>query len=263
MGLPGKQLQLLQTVASAAGKGNRKLVVVSVNAGMLDLSWAKSSAQVSAVLNCIYLGMAAGTAIADTLVGKSNPAGRLPITYYQSISDIGTIDHYRMHPTADSPGRTYRYYTGPVIYPFGFGLSYSQFKYDRATLTPGPAIAPCDGLEVSVVVHNTGGYTGDEVVQLYLSIRNSTVIVANSQLVAFQRVAISRGGSQRVTFRLSADDNAVMRDGDFKQVIEPGVRQLWVGGSSSAAMSPGAVVSFLVTGKPTLLSACKTAKTAA
>jgi len=106
--LPGKQLQLLQLVAAGSAT---PVTLVTVNAGMLDLSWVKGSAKVGAILNAPYLGMQAGTAIAQLLLGEWSPAGRLTMTYYKNISDIGPMGSYELHPTLGglSPkGRTYR-----------------------------------------------------------------------------------------------------------------------------------------------------------
>ena len=107
--LPGAQLELLQAIAAAGAANGAPVVLVSVNAGMLDLSWAQASPAVGAILNAPYLGQAAGTALAATLFGESNPAARLPISYYRNIDDIGPISDYRMHPVAGvTKGRTYR-----------------------------------------------------------------------------------------------------------------------------------------------------------
>jgi hypothetical protein len=134
--LPGDQLLLLQQVTAAAAAAKQPCVLVSVNAGMLDLSWAQSSTSVGAVINAPYLGMTAGTALASTLLGENNPGGRLPTTWYKSLADIGPITDYEMYPSAATglKGRTHRYYDGPVLYPFGAG------RYVSSSL---PGSCPC------------------------------------------------------------------------------------------------------------------------
>ena len=114
----GAQLELLQQIAAAASS-SKPCILITINAGQLDLAWAKGSASVGAIINAPYLGQTAGSALAATLLGESNPAARLPTTWYSSISDIGPITDYTMLPAGGKAGRTYRYFDGPVLYPFG------------------------------------------------------------------------------------------------------------------------------------------------
>lgn len=165
--LPGKQLDLLQSITSAHKRSKvGRVVVVTINAGMLDLSWPQQSDSVGAIVLGMYLGMTSGQAIADTLLGNNNPAGRLPITYYQNISQIGGLSNdYGILPTKHRHGRTYRYFSGPVLYPFGYGLSFTRFEYSGAMISPNIA-NPCNTVSVTATVSNVGDYDGDEVVQL-------------------------------------------------------------------------------------------------
>eukprot|EP00040_Diaphanoeca_grandis_P005867 m.34837 g.34837 ORF g.34837 m.34837 type:complete len:844 (-) comp17046_c0_seq1:250-2781(-) len=260
--LPGKQLELLQRVVQRQQlkhttiSNNNRVILFTANAGMLDLSWAKSSAGVGAILNGAYLGMSAGTALARTLFGLNNPAGRLPITYYSDISELGMLgDDYTMYPSKTSKGKTYRYFKGaPPLFPFGFGLSYSTFHYSVGAIED--EVQPCTEVMVTVAVTNTGFVDGDEVVQLYVNIANASVPTAIRQLVSFQRVFIKAGATSTVTFVLTPSDNAVMRDGDFVQVVEPGLRTLWIGASSDPAISPGIAVKYEVVGETVEVAKC-------
>ena len=114
----GAQLELLQQIAAAASS-SKPCILITINAGQLDLAWAKGSASVGAIINAPYLGQTAGSALAATLLGASNPAARLPTTWYKFLSDIGPITDYSMLPAGGKAGRTYRYFDGPVLYPFG------------------------------------------------------------------------------------------------------------------------------------------------
>jgi xylan 1,4-beta-xylosidase len=168
--LPGRsnlhsRLFLLQAAVSAA---KSPVILVLINAGMLDVSWAVESPGVSAMLHAPMLGMTSGIAIADALTGKVNPAGRLTHTWYSAdgIAAIGNITDYRIHPDESGyPGRTYRYTTAGILFPFGYGLSYASWRYDA--LAVNPALAhPCDTVVLSVTLYNDASVDGDEVVQV-------------------------------------------------------------------------------------------------
>jgi len=252
--LPGMQQALLQDVANIG----KPTILISVNAGMVDLSWALASSSVAVVINSIYQGMTTGTALGMTLTGATNPAARLPISYYRNISDTGGLHEYNMH------SRTYRYSRAEVVRPFGFGLGFSAFEYSHGMVLGAeagagesatrpsavrPSFAPCDTVVLSVAVRNTGALDGDEVVQVYLRIHNASVTVPNIQLVAFNRTAVPAGKAPvTVTFAIRPAYQAVMRDPDFVPVVEPGIRELWIGGSSDPRFSPGVSLSYEVTG---------------
>ena len=153
--LPADQRRLLES-AQALGK---PLVVVLMNGGPIGLEWAKEHA--AAILEAWYPGQAGGQAIAQVIAGQADPGGRLPLTFYRSVADLPPFDDYAMR------GRTYRYFAGTPVYPFGFGLSYAQFDYRALRVEPARG-GPEKGLRVSVTVRNTGARAGDEVVQLYL-----------------------------------------------------------------------------------------------
>src|SRR5262249_6230802 len=144
-------------IAKAAGK---PLVVVLMNGSAMSVNWAAENA--NAILEAWYPGEEGGAAVAETLAGANNPSGRLPVTFYRSVADLPPFEDYAMK------GRTYRYFTGPVLYPFGFGLSYSKFEYRNLKLS-AQTLEAGKPLTVDVDVKNTSARAGDEVVQLYLS----------------------------------------------------------------------------------------------
>ena len=189
--LPAPQERLLERIAQIG----KPTVLVLLNGSALSVNWAQE--RVPAILEAWYPGQAGGTAIADVLFGAYDPGGRLPVTFYRSVSDLPPFDDYRM------AGRTYRYFGGTPLYPFGFGLSYTTFAYDRMATSAG-SLAPGDTLTVSVDVRNTGERAGDEVVQLYVRHERSAVPRPKRELRGFQRVTLRPGERHTVTFRLPA-----------------------------------------------------------
>ena len=169
--LPKPEQELLEAVA-AAGK---PVVLVLANGSALAVNWAQE--HVNAILESWYAGEEGGAAVAETLSGKNNPAGRLPVTFYTGIDQLPPFEDYAMK------GRTYRYFEGKPLYPFGYGLSYTTFSYSGLTL-PKKALKAGDPLTAEVTVTNTGKREGDEVVQLYLSFPN----VAGAPIARLARV---------------------------------------------------------------------------
>nr|XP_020664513.1 probable beta-D-xylosidase 2 [Pogona vitticeps] len=219
--LPGHQLDLLQdVVAWAAG---RPVILLLFNAGPLDVSWAKAHDGVGAILACFFPAQATGLAIAKVLVGEegANPAGRLPATWPAGMHQVPPMENYTM------AGRTYRYYgDDPPLYPFGYGLSYTLFRYSDLAL--GAEVVPvCGNLSLSVVVENVGPRDGEEVVQLYLRWGEASVPVPRWQLVGFRRVLVPQGQATKVPFLLSFRQRAVWA-GEWR--LEPGSFSLFAGG---------------------------------
>ena len=186
--LPETEENLVKAMI-ATGK---PVVVVLTSGSALAVNYAAEHA--AAILSAWYGGEEAGTAIADTLAGTNNPAGRLPVTFYKSTSQLPEFTDYNMK------GHTYRYFTGEPLYPFGFGLSYSTFQYSGLT-----AKRTDKGAEIRATVKNTSKVDGDEVVQLYIGggpgadapIRN---------LRGFQRIRLRAGESRQVTFTVASGD---------------------------------------------------------
>jgi beta-glucosidase len=218
--LPAPQQRLLERIG-ALGKPT---VLVLLSGSALAVEWAQQ--HVPAILHAWYPGQAGGTAIADVLFGNYNPAGRLPVTFYRSTSDLAPFDDYRMS------GRTYRYFAGKPLYPFGHGLSYTSFRYDRLR-TSAPTLRAGGTIDVSVDVTNMGKRAGDEVVQLYVQHVGSKVPRQLLELRGYQRITLKPGDTRAVTLPLRADDLAYWDTATDRWVTEPDRVRLRVGASSA------------------------------
>jgi beta-glucosidase len=214
--LPGPQEELIKEV-QALGK---PVVLVLLGGSALAVNWANDN--VPAILDAWYPGEEGGTAIADVIFGDYNPAGRLPVTFYKSIADLPPFTEYSMK------NRTYRYFKGEPLYPFGFGLSYSTFKYSKLQFEPA-RVRVGNPVNVSVEVQNTGQVAGDEVVQVYLSDVAATFLVPIRSLVGIKRVTLKPGETRKLSFTISPEQMSVVDD-DGKRLIEPGEFELTVGG---------------------------------
>jgi len=242
--LPAPQRRLLEALA-ATGK---PLVVVLTSGGAVELDWAKTHAD--AILAAWYPGQSGGGAIAETLAGLNNPAGRLPVTFYKSARDLPPLVEYAMK------GRTYRYFEGEPTYPFGYGLSYTRFDYGAPSLSAGTLKAGED-LVVEAQVANVGDRAGDEVVQAYLTPprpadyrgRQADRLLLRT-LVGFDRVTLKPGERGKVRFVLSPRDlSQVGRSG--ARAVVPGRYTLFVGGGQPG-QAPGQTVSFTIEGQQEL-----------
>jgi beta-glucosidase len=189
--LPEVQTELLKALK---GTGT-PLVFVMLTGSAIAIPWENEN--VPSILNAWYGGQSAGTAVADVLFGDYNPAGRLPVTFYKSDSDLPSFSDYDMR------GRTYRYFKGDALYPFGFGLSYTSFNY---SLIKAPAsISKGKNIRVSAVVKNTGAANGEEVVQVYVSHKNAKGQAPSKALKGFVRIALKAGESKNMVFTLSPE----------------------------------------------------------
>jgi beta-glucosidase len=213
--LPKPEEELLEAVA-ATGK---PLVVVLTNGSALGVNWANAHA--NAILDAWYPGEEGGTAVAQTLSGKNNPAGRLPVTFYKDVSQLPPFEDYAMK------GRTYRYFEGAPLYPFGYGLSYTTFTYSGLTL-PTSAVAAGTPVNVEVTVTNAGNRAGDEVAQLYLEFPKVPGAPLRA-LRGFQRVHLEAGASQTVHFRLHSRDLSMVTE-QGEPIIAEGQYAVSVGG---------------------------------
>ena len=213
--LPEQQHALLKAV-----KGVGKPVILVLNAGSaLAVNWAKEN--IDAIINVGYPGEEGGNALADVLLGDYNPAGRLPVTYYKSLSELPPFENYNMK------GRTYRYYTGTPLYPFGYGLSYTRFKYSDLNV-PGQVKAG-ESINISVTVSNVGEMAGDEVVQLYLTDKKASTPRPVKQLEGFERIHLNAGESKVVEFTLTPRQLSLINI-NSDRVIEAGEFNVYVGG---------------------------------
>lgn len=200
-------------------KLGKPLVFVCMSGGSMAFNWEAENAD--ALIQAWYGGQATGTAITDILFGRTNPSGHLPVTFYKSDTDLPPVGDYSMK------NRTYRYFNGDVLYPFGYGLSYTTFKYGKL-LSP-EVVQIGDSVRVSVEVTNTGRVVGDEVVQLYLSHQAQDSATPICQLANFKRVTLRPGERRLVDFILSSKDLAYIDEcGDLNE--NPGVVSLYVGG---------------------------------
>jgi beta-glucosidase len=218
--LPASQQRLLERVMALG----RPTVLVLLNGSALAVNWAQ--ANVPAILEAWYPGQAAGTAIADVLFGDYNPGGRLPVTFYRGTEDLPPFEDYRM------TGRTYRFFGGSPLYPFGHGLSYTTFRYDRLR-TSAASIRPDGSVTVSVDVTNTGARTGDEVVQLYVRYPGSAVARPIRDLRGYRRIMLEPGRTRTVAFELAAADLAYWDPAADRWVVEETAVQVEVGASSA------------------------------
>ena len=198
--LPAVQLALLEKL-KATGK---PLVFVNLSGSAIAMPWVDANA--NAVLQAWYPGQAAGTAVADVLLGRCNPAGRLPVTFYRATADLPDFHDYNMES-----GHTYRFFKGKPLYAFGHGLSYTKFGYANLRVTPTAG----NTLTVSVDVTNTGGRDGDEVVQVY---GVPPAARENQALCGFARVALKAGQKKTVTITVPA--TALRRWSVLKQDYE-------------------------------------------
>jgi beta-glucosidase len=213
--LPQSQKQLLERIC-ALGKPT---VLVLLNGGALAVNWAAEN--VAAILEAWYPGGQGGTAVAEAIAGDFSPAGRLPVTFYKSIDQLPPFDDYSM---AD---RTYRYFQGEPLYPFGYGLSYTSFAYSKPRVDH-KKIAADGAVTVSVEVTNTGATASDEVVQLYL-MHPGVPGAPLRALQGFQRIHFDRGEKKTVSFHLQGRDLSIVVPEGVRRIV-PGKVNVWVGG---------------------------------
>ncbi len=220
--LPSIQTELMKKLKSTG----KPVVFVMMTGSAIAIPWENEN--IPAIINAWYGGQAAGTAIADVIFGDYNPAGRLPVTFYKSDRDLPGFSDYSMH------NRTYRYFKGEALYPFGYGLSYSTFKYDM--LKVPASIRAGKNISVSARVTNTGKMDGDEVVQLYLSYQNVNGEAPIKALKGFQRISLKAGESKVLSFELTAEQlSLVNKEGKMYQ--PKGKLMISVGGGQPGVKS--------------------------
>ena len=216
LALPGEQEALLQAVAATG----TPVVLVLLNGSAVAINWADE--HIPAILEAWYPGQAGGRAVAEALFGDTNPGGRLPVTFYRSVDQLPPFEDYAM------AGRTYRYFDGEVLYPFGYGLSYTRFEYADMRLNFDRMEGP-ETLEVACRVRNIGQVAGDEVVQVYIRDEEASVPVPRHSLAAFRRVRLAPGEETQVLLRVAPRAFGCVND-DGEWVIEPGKFIVFVGG---------------------------------
>jgi beta-glucosidase len=231
--LPKPEEDLLEAVKTA----HKPLVVVLMSGSALSANWVNENAD--AVLQAWYPGEEGGLAVGETLAGINNPAGRLPVTFYRSVSDLPAFTDYSM------AHRTYRYFRGPVLYPFGFGLSYSRFSYANLTLSP-KAIQAGGSLAIGVDVENISSLQGDEVVELYQSYPGRAEAPIRV-LRGFQRISLAPGETRHVQFELDSRDLSWV-DSDGDRIVSDGTFEIFVGGAQPGENTSGLSGTFSIQG---------------
>jgi beta-glucosidase len=221
LGLPANQERLAEAVIAA----NPKTVVVLMSAGPLTVPWLKDHAR--AMLQAWWPGEEGGDAIADVLFGQANPAGRLPYTIYASESQVPPQDEYDI-----TKGFTYMYVKGAPLYPFGYGLSYSKFKYSNLRLS-SKDISGDGNITATVDAKNTSDRAGDEVVQLYTRELHPSIVRPSHELRGFQRITLQPGEKQTITFTVPADKLAFYDVIRHAFVVEPDSYEIQIGASSA------------------------------
>ena len=234
--LPKVQTALMKVLKSTG----KPVVFVMMTGSAIATPWEAQN--IPAIINCWYGGQSAGTAVADVLFGDYNPAGRLPVTFYANDSDLPDFSDYSMK------GRTYRYFAGKPLYGFGYGLSYSSFKYDQLVL---PAeLKKGQALNISVAVTNTGKMAGEEVVQLYLTHPKTATRSPLKTLKGFERITLKPGERKVLKFTLSPSELMLINEEGLAYAMK-GKVMISTGGSQPDELNPTSgnlvkkVISFL------------------
>ncbi len=223
--LPGAQHELVQAMHAA---NPRTILVISSNCPVA-VNWEQE--HLPAIVGGMFLGEQQGSALADVLFGDYNPGGKLSTTWYRSVEDLPQFSDYNVRH-----GRTYMYFRGRPLYPFGHGLSYTTFQYKNLQVS-GPTLAPGGRVTIKLEVTNTGDRDGDEVVQLYVHCETSgNVERPLKQLANFERVPLKQGETRTVSFTLAHDDQALAYwdEAKYDFVVEPGTVDILAGASSAA-----------------------------
>ena len=240
--LPAAQEKLLEKI-QATGK---PMVLVLMNGSALAVNWA--DANVPAILEAWYPGEEGGTAVAEAIAGDFSPAGRLPVTFYKSTEQLPPFEDYSMAK------RTYRYFSGEALYPFGYGLSYTRFVYGKPRVEHASVAA--DGVvKITVDVTNKGAMAGDEVIQLYVT-HPGVPGAPLRALQGFQRVNLERGDRKEVTFTLQDRALSIVDEAGKRRIV-PGKVEVWIGGGQPVqrvelGKVAGAKTEFTITSEATL-----------
>lgn len=220
--LPSVQTDFLKAL-KATGK---PVIFVMMTGSAIAIPWEAEN--IPAILNAWYGGQAAGSAVADVLFGDYNPSGRLPVTFYRSDADLPSFEDYSM------ANRTYRYFKGEPLYPFGFGLSYTTFKFGEVKLSK-QTLGKNDLLRADVTVTNTGKKKGDEVVQLYVT-HEGVAYAPLSALKSFKRITLQPGASQKISFNITPD-LLMLVDKNGNTVFQPGKVKIIIADSAPSNRS--------------------------
>lgn len=215
--LPADQIEFLQEIY----KVNKNIVPVLVVGSSMAINWENDN--LPAIVNAWYPGESGGKAVAEVLFGDYNPAGRLPLTFYKSIDQLPDFGDYDI-----SKGRTYQYFKGNVLYPFGYGLSYTSFKYSNLRISDN-----AEEVDVKFQLKNTGKRNGDEVAQVYVKLPNRDEVMPLKELKGFERVSLKRGEQKDVSIKLRKDLLRYWDESKGEFVCPKGQYTIMVGASSS------------------------------
>jgi len=215
--LPDNQEMLIKALKETG----KPIILVLTSGSALAVNWENEN--IPAILQAWYPGEEGGNAVADILFGNYNPSGRLPVTFYKSLNDLPPFENY------DMAGRTYRYFNKEVLFPFGYGLSYTNFTYSDLKFSRN-SINANDSLYVTAEVKNTGFSAGDEVVQLYLKNESSSSQAPLHSLQGFKRLHLKPGEVKKVEFLISPRQFSIITDKN-QLVVESGTFKIYVGGS--------------------------------
>ena len=232
MNLPEVQENLIKKVMAL----NKPVVLVLLNGSALSINWEDKN--IPSIIEAWYPGQAAGDAIADVIFGDYNPGGKLPVTFYKSVDQLPPFTDYSMID------RTYRYFKGEPLYPFGYGLSFTTFRYDNLKVAETHKVG--DTVKVSVNVKNIGEMAGDEVVQLYLSNLNALVAVPLRCLKGFKRIHLLPGESKTVEFSIPPLAFSIINDKNKREIL-PGQFEISVGGRQPVQKTDPAESNVLTT----------------
>ena len=240
--LPRAQQELLEKLV-ASGK---PVVLVLMNGSALAVNWADQ--HVPAIVEAWYPGEEGGTAVAEALAGDFSPSGKLPLTFYKSVDQIPAFDDYNMK------GRTYRYFTREPLYPFGYGLSYTNFDYSNLSFNKN-SVGAKDDVVASIDVKNAGSMASDEVVQIYFAHPNAKGAPLRA-LAGFRRVHLEAGETQKVQITIPNRNLSFVDEAGARR-IAPGTVQVWAGGGQPVTRTglpkaAGVSGSFKITGSAVL-----------
>lgn len=217
----------LKTIEAMLDTGTPVVLVLLAGS---SISFSGLENEIPAILMGWYPGQRGGDAVAEVLFGDYNPAGRLPVTFYNSTEDLADFEDYNMNA---GKGQTYRYFTGKPLYSFGHGLSYTDFKYSDLQIDK-TTISSSDEFIVSAKIKNIGNYDGEEVVQLYVRNKESDLLMPKKQLRGFERIELAKGEEKIISFKLKVEEALRYYDPMLKKyTVEPGEFEIQIGASSS------------------------------
>jgi beta-glucosidase len=216
--LPKVQQDLIRKIKNL----NKPVILVLMGGSSFALP--EEASLCDAIIEAWYPGQSGGTAISDVLFGDYNPGGRLPLTFYKSTNDLPDFRNY------DMEGRTYKFFRGQPLYPFGYGLSYTTFAYSNYVISE--SISAGQTIELSVDVQNIGPLSGDEVVQVYVKDVTASVRTPIQSLQAFERIHLKPGEKQTIQFNLTPKNLAILNN-NMEWIVEPGAFIISVGGGQS------------------------------